>query len=75
MSTFVPRNLGFNHISRCEIIEQDTSRITCDLMCDGKSDKAIVVVDGTYVCIQVNNYDFPCTLIVYDASLLEISNS
>ncbi|CAF3126185.1 unnamed protein product [Rotaria sp. Silwood2] len=52
MSTFVPLNLGFNHISRREIIEQHTSGIARDLMCDGKSDKAIIVVDGTYVYIQ-----------------------
>ena len=75
MSTFVPRNLGFNHINRREIIEQHTSRIARDLMCDGKSDKAIIVVDGTYVYIQVNNHDFPFALIISDVSLLEISKS
>ena len=75
MSTFVPRNLGFNHISRREIIEQHTSRIARDLMCDGKSHRAIIVVDDTYVYIQVNNHDFPFALIISDVSLLEISKS
>ena len=75
MNTFVPQNLGFNHISRREIIEQYTSSIARDLMCDGKSDKATVVVDGTYVYIQGNNQDFPFTLIISDVSLLEISKS
>ena len=75
MSTFVPQNLGFNHINRREIIEQHTSSIARDLMCDGKSDKAIIVVDGTYVYIQVNNHDFPFALIISDVSLPEVSKS
>ena len=75
VSTFVPQNLGFNHISRREIIEQHTSRIACGLMCDGKSDKVIIVVDGTYIYIHVNNHDFPFTLIISDVFLLKISKS
>lgn len=73
MSTFVPLNLGFNHISCREIIEQHTSGIARDLICDGKSDKAIIVIDGTYVYIQVNNHDFLFILIIFDVSSLEIS--
>ena len=73
MSSFVPRNLDFNHISRRTIIEQHTSSIAHDLICNGKSDKAIIVVDGTYVYIQVNNHDVPFALIISDVSLLEIS--
>ena len=75
MSMFVPQNLGFNHISRRDIIEQHTSSITRDLMYDGKSDKATIVVDGTYVYIQVNNHGFPLALIISDVSLLEVSKS
>ncbi|CAF3542725.1 unnamed protein product [Rotaria socialis] len=52
MSTFVPLNFGFNRISRREIIEQHTSEIARDLICDGESDKPIIIVDGTYVYIQ-----------------------
>lgn len=65
MRTFVPRNLGFNHISRREIIEQHTSAIARDLMCDEKSDKAIIVIDGTYIYIQVNNQDFLFALMMF----------
>ena len=51
MSTFVPFNLGLNHISRQEIIDKHKSTISHELMCSGDNDKAIVVVDGTYIYI------------------------
>jgi hypothetical protein len=57
MSDFVPYNLGFNHIARREIIDQHTSTIAQQLMCDGKSDRVIIVVDSTYIHIQVDNHD------------------
>lgn len=55
MSRFVPYNLGFKHITRRQIIDQHTSTISRQLMCDDETDKAIIVADGTYIYIQVNN--------------------
>ncbi|CAF4651489.1 unnamed protein product, partial [Rotaria sp. Silwood2] len=49
---FVPYNLGFNHISRREIIDQHTSAIASQLMCGDEADKVIVVADSTYIFIQ-----------------------
>ena len=53
MESFVPYNLGFNHVTRQEIIDLHTTTIARELMCDGGEDTAIVVVDGTYIYIQV----------------------
>ncbi|CAF3376716.1 unnamed protein product [Rotaria socialis] len=52
MARFVPSNLGFNHITRQEIIDQHTSTMARRLMCDAESNTAIVVIDGTYLYIQ-----------------------
>ncbi|CAF5180836.1 unnamed protein product, partial [Rotaria magnacalcarata] len=52
MTRFVPSNLGFNHITRQEIIDQHTSTMARRLMCDAESNTAIVVIDGTYLYIQ-----------------------
>ena len=59
MRRFVPYHLGFEHITRRQIIDQHTSAISKHLMCDDKSDKAIIVADGTYIYIQVNNHYKP----------------
>ncbi|CAF1405012.1 unnamed protein product [Rotaria magnacalcarata] len=40
MNTFVSYNLGLDHIARQKIIDQHTSTITRELMCDGERDKA-----------------------------------
>ena len=53
MSEFVPNNLGFNHITRRKIIHQHTSTIAQQLTCADEPDTAIVVIDGTYIYIQV----------------------
>ena len=53
MNEFVPSNLGFNHVARQKIIHQHTSTIAQQLMCTDESDTAIVVIDGTYLTIQV----------------------
>ncbi|CAF4907643.1 unnamed protein product, partial [Rotaria socialis] len=52
MTRFVPSNLGFNHITRQEIIDQHTSTMARRLMCDAESNTAIVVIDGTYIYMQ-----------------------
>ena len=49
MTEFVSRNLGFNHITRQEIIDQRTSIIARQLMCGDEANKTIIAVDGTYI--------------------------
>ena len=56
MKEFVPHNLGFNHITRRQIIDQHTSTISKQLMYDDEFNRAIIVADGTYIYIQVNNH-------------------
>ena len=58
MAEFVPYNLGFSHISRCVIIDQRTTNIAKLLMCGNDNDTAIVVIDSTYVYVQVKNNSF-----------------
>lgn len=48
---FVPLHLGYNHITREEIIRRNLS-IPNGIYGDGNQNKAIVVMDGTYVYIQ-----------------------
>jgi hypothetical protein len=50
---FVPNNLGFKHITRRNVIDHHTTTIARQLLCGGDSDTAILVIDGTYIYIQV----------------------
>ena len=52
--SFTPRNLRFGHVTRQCIIDQHTTTMSQQLMCDGGKDTAILVVDGTYIYIQVS---------------------
>jgi hypothetical protein len=63
MARFVRNNLGFHHITRDEIINRHTSTIAKALLCDDEPDTAVVVVDGTYIYIQVS-YNRSFVLIV-----------
>ena len=56
LKSFVPYNLGFGHVKRQDVIDHHTTTIARELMCGGDSNTAIVVVDGTYIYIQVRNY-------------------
>lgn len=49
MAEFVPRNLGFSHITREEIIQTHTRPLAQQIMSDVAS--AILVLDGTYLYI------------------------
>jgi hypothetical protein len=53
MVCFVPFHLGFNHITRQQIIDLHTTTVARELMCEGRDDTAVVVVDGTYIYVQV----------------------
>ena len=60
LKNFVPYNLGFKHVTRQDVIDHHTITIVRELMCDGDgSNTAIVVVDGTYIYIQVRNNSNP----------------
>ena len=53
MTEFVPYNLGLNHVDRNEIINQHTFEIARQLICNYEPGKAIIVIDGIYIYIQV----------------------
>ncbi|CAF3872858.1 unnamed protein product [Rotaria sp. Silwood1] len=53
LKTFVPYYLGFGHVSRQDVIDHHTTTIARELMNGGGSNAAIVVIDGTYIYIQV----------------------
>ncbi|CAF4632107.1 unnamed protein product, partial [Rotaria sp. Silwood2] len=54
MAEFVSYNLGFNHVTRAEIINERTSTIAGQLIYNDGPEKAIVVVDETYIYIQTD---------------------
>ena len=58
---FTPRNLGFGHVTRQCVIDRHTTTISRQLMCDGGKDTAILVVDGTYIYIQVRRCVYTCS--------------
>ena len=55
ISEFVPYNLGFSHISPREIIGRHTTNIAKQLMCDNDNDAAVIIIDSTYIYIQVED--------------------
>ena len=62
--SFTSSNLGFGHVTRQCIIDRHTTAMSQQLMCDGGKDTAILVVDGTYIYIQVNRYLYTCLSII-----------
>ncbi|CAF2730030.1 unnamed protein product [Rotaria sp. Silwood2] len=54
ISNFVPYYLGFNHISRQDVIYNHSSTLATRLLTH-QPDTAILVVDGTYLYVQVRN--------------------
>ncbi len=55
LKTFVPNHLGFGHVTRQDVIDRHTTTIARELMCGGSSSTVIVVIDGSYIFIQVRN--------------------
>ncbi|CAF3381748.1 unnamed protein product [Rotaria socialis] len=49
---FVPKYLGFNHITREEILKEHTRPLAQQLLANNDPNKAIIILDGTYVYIQ-----------------------
>ena len=59
MSSFVPSNLGFAHISRDTVVEDHTRHLAKDLFSTVTESPAILVLDGTYIYIQKSaNFTF-----------------
>ena len=63
MKSFVPANLGFPHVTRQDVIEKHTRPLARDLIARG-ADKAVLVLDGTYIYIQ-RSADFRFARISY----------
>ena len=57
LSNFVPQYLGFNHISRQDVIHNRSSSLATRLLTDHSS-TAVLVIDGTYLYVQVCNVYF-----------------
>jgi hypothetical protein len=57
LSNFVPRYLGFNHISRQDVIHNHSSPLATQLLTE-QPNTAVLVIDGTYLYIQVYNVYF-----------------
>ncbi|CAF4435900.1 unnamed protein product, partial [Didymodactylos carnosus] len=53
LESFVPDHPGFSHINRRQIIDNHTTTIARELM-GGRNDTLVLVIDGTYIYIQVN---------------------
>ena len=49
---FVPKHLGFQHITRTDVILKHTRPLAQQLLADDDPTKAIIILDGTYVYIQ-----------------------
>ncbi|XP_033753259.1 uncharacterized protein LOC117336747 [Pecten maximus] len=59
MTDFVPKNIGFNHVTREEIISNHTRHLAQTLF-GGPLLPAILVIDGTYIYIQKSSkFQFP----------------
>ena len=67
-TSFVPKYLGFNHMTRETVINNHTRPLAKELLTPGTSldDKAILVLDGTYVYVKKSadfEFHIACTSI------------
>lgn len=59
MEDFVPKHLGFSHISREDVINHHTRPLAKELLCSMSDNPVILVLDGTYVYLQKSgNFSF-----------------
>lgn len=52
---FVPENIGFNHITREEVVENHTTDISKQLFSDPISNRVILVLDGTFIFAHLSH--------------------
>ena len=55
LKSFVLYNLGFGQVSHQDIIDLYTTTISRELMCSSSADTTIIVIDGTYIYIQLRH--------------------
>ena len=72
MDHFVSRCLGFEHISRDQVLKNHASEIAQYILSDDDPQTAVVVIDGTYLHIQVR-WLFELSMKNLWASLTEIA--
>lgn len=59
MTCFVPYNLGFEHITREDVINEHTRHLAQTLFGDIDKSQAILVLDGTYIyTAKSNNFKY-----------------
>lgn len=59
MEDFVPKHLGFSHISREDVINHHTRPLAKELLCSMSDNPVILVLDGTYIYLQKSgNFSF-----------------
>ncbi|XP_052274420.1 uncharacterized protein LOC127874239 isoform X3 [Dreissena polymorpha] len=59
LKSFVPKNMGFKHVSREEIKTTHTRPLAQELFAASDQNKSIIVLDGTYIYIQKSsNFSF-----------------
>ena len=49
MKDFVPKYMGFDHITREAVIENHTTVFARELLASGDDNTAILLIDGTYI--------------------------
>ena len=52
VAQFVPKCLGFNHISIESVVKDHTTIFARDLLASGNTDTAFLILDGTYIYIE-----------------------
>ena len=52
MKDFVPKYMGFDHITREAVIENHTTVFARELLASGDDNTAILLIDGTYIYIE-----------------------
>lgn len=59
MTQFVPQNMGFDHITRGEVISNHSPIFLRELLASGDSNIAILLLDCTYIYIEKSSkYSF-----------------
>ena len=52
MKDFVPKYMGFDHMTREAVIENHTTGFAREILASGDDNTAILLIDGTYIYIE-----------------------
>ena len=69
VAQFVPKFLGFNHISRDSVVNNHTTIFARELLASGNTDTAILILDGTYIYIETRGPGALCRAQEYHCNL------